>query len=238
MAFSAVELALLDHVHQLNAGNEDTRAAKGFEPEHRAHNAFDRSVVLLHDVVEVSALAQFDVRAGVGLDAQDGSGVGAALVDGDFLGHTVQADGLFEKASRSCVISLGAKQKIDRIFVAIDGSVQVLALASDPDLGLIHSPARANGALSPSEHGGHHRQDLHRPAMDGRVINDNATFGHHLLNVPQAQRIGRVPAHAGKHHFQRVVHALDHLIQGFDHRRGLGFHVAEEYRVPLLRQNP
>jgi hypothetical protein len=33
------------------------------------------------------------------------------LIHGDLLGHTVQADGLFEKSSGGCVISLGAKNR-------------------------------------------------------------------------------------------------------------------------------
>lgn len=50
-------------------------------------------LVLFDDVVEVLALTQFDARARVGIDALDGSRVGAALVDGDLLWHIVQSDG-------------------------------------------------------------------------------------------------------------------------------------------------
>ncbi|MGJ7524005.1 hypothetical protein ACSFA0_26305, partial [Variovorax sp. LT1P1] len=32
------------------------------------------------------------------------------------------------------------------------------------------------------------------------------------------------------HDFQRVVHALDNLLQGFDHRQGLGFHLPKTTR--------
>src|SRR5437773_1007341 len=77
-------------------------------------------MVLFDDVVEVLRLAHLDVRTGVGLNALDGGCVGAALVNGDLLGHTVQTDGLFKKASCGCVISLGTKQEVDRIAVAID----------------------------------------------------------------------------------------------------------------------
>lgn len=72
--------------------------------------------------------------------------------------------------------------------------------------------------------------------MNSGVINADTALLHHFLDVPQAQRIGRVPAHAGEHHIQRIVHALDHLLQGFDHRRGFVCHTAEDYRPAALQR--
>jgi|SRR5450631_2691781 len=84
-SLGAVELPLLDHMHRLDACNEAARAAKGLEPEHGSHDALDRPVVLLDDVVEVLRLAQFDVCAGVGTNALDRRRVRAAFVDGALL---------------------------------------------------------------------------------------------------------------------------------------------------------
>ena len=44
--------------------------------------------------------------------------------------------------------------------------------------------------------------------MNPGVIDDDAALSHHLFNVAQAQRVGRVPAHADQHHLQRVVQPL------------------------------
>jgi hypothetical protein len=79
LAFDTIEVAHLDHVHSLNAGNEDARAPKTLESEHGSHDALDPPVVLLDDVVEILALTQFDAHARVGIDAQDGGRIGAAL---------------------------------------------------------------------------------------------------------------------------------------------------------------
>ena len=49
------------------------------------------------------------------------------------------------------------------------------------------------------------------------MIDEDAALGHHLLDVPQAQRIGRVPTHADQHHVQREGHPLDHLALSHDH---------------------
>ena len=70
-------------------------------------------MVLLDDVVEVLDLTRLDVRAGIGLNALERRHVGAALVDGDFLGRAVQ----------------------------IDGPVQVLPLAGDLDVSLVRGLA-------------------------------------------------------------------------------------------------
>jgi len=53
--------------------------------------------------------------------------------------------------------------------------------------------------------------------MDSGVIDEHAALDHHLFNVTQAQRMGRVPAHADQHHLDRVVQPLDHLAQHLDH---------------------
>jgi len=51
----------------------------------------------------------------------------------------------------------------------------------------------AHRPLASSEHGGQHRQDLHRPAMDCGVIDEHASLAHHLFDVPQAQRVVQSP---------------------------------------------
>jgi hypothetical protein len=55
--------------------------------------------------------------------------------------------------------------------------------------------------------------------MQRRVIDEHAALGDHLLDVPKAQRVGRLPAHAHQHHFQWVVHLLNHSAQRFKHLR-------------------
>ena len=73
--FYAAELALADHMHGLNAGDQDARAAKGLESKHRPHDAFDGTVVLLDNVVEVLGLPQLNAQIPVCLHAHDGRGV-------------------------------------------------------------------------------------------------------------------------------------------------------------------
>ena len=54
--FDRGELAFLDHVHRLDAGDRRACAAKVLGPERRSHDALDGPVVLLDQVVEVLGL--------------------------------------------------------------------------------------------------------------------------------------------------------------------------------------
>ena len=131
-------------------------------------------MVLLHDIVEVLRTAHLDAQATVGLKAHDGCGVGAALVDGDLPGHAVRIDGALEENPRRGVITLCTQQEVDRVAVAVDCSVQVLLLAADLDVGLSHSPARADWPLALTKRRREHRHHLDRPAMQGGVVDEDA----------------------------------------------------------------
>ena len=54
--------------------------------------------------------------------------------------------------------------------------------------------------------------------MNRGVIDNHAALGHHLFHVAQAQRVGRVPAHADQHHLQRTVHPLPDSLHGNEQR--------------------
>ena len=55
---------------------------------------------MLDDVVQILRLPQLNIKASVGVDAANGSRVGATLVDRDLLGQTVQIDGALQVAPR------------------------------------------------------------------------------------------------------------------------------------------
>ena len=99
-------------MHDLDAGKQNSGAAKGLEAEHRTGDAFDGALVLLDDVVELLRLPHLDGQAAVGLDAHDGGRVGAALFHRDLLGHAVQGDGALEECP-GCGVIFGAQQEVD-----------------------------------------------------------------------------------------------------------------------------
>jgi hypothetical protein len=50
--FAALHLALGNHVHELDAAQQEARAAKVLEAQHRSSQALDGPMVLLDDVVQ------------------------------------------------------------------------------------------------------------------------------------------------------------------------------------------
>ena len=120
--------------------------------------------------------------------------------------------------------STGSLQDINGVAVAIDRPVQVLSLAADLRVGLVHSPASTDQVLAPTKHSRQHRQHLDRPAVQRGVIDKDAALGHQLLDVAKAQRVGRLQPHAHQHHFQRVVHPLSHSSQRFKYLRTVKLH--------------
>ncbi len=126
--FEAIELALVDHVHGLDAGDQGTRAAKVLEPEHGSDDALDRPVILFDDIVELLALPQLDLGAQVSAQAHDGRCIGPALVDRDLVGDTVQIHGALEETSGSSAVAVRTQQEVDRLASAIDRAVKVLPL--------------------------------------------------------------------------------------------------------------
>ena len=62
--------------------------------------------------------------------ALDGGFIGVAAVDGDRLGETVAADGLFQKPERGLFIPVLRQEKVNRLALLIDRSIQIPPLAS------------------------------------------------------------------------------------------------------------
>src|SRR5277367_3498280 len=120
----------------------------GREPRHRPHDALDGTVVRLDGVVEVFALPHLDVSLVLGVVAVDGRSVGAALVDRDLLGFAVLTDRALQKATRRRPISASREQKVHRVTIAINGTVQIFPFAADLDAGLVHGPTLANCTLA------------------------------------------------------------------------------------------
>ncbi|KVN49674.1 hypothetical protein [Burkholderia ubonensis] len=46
------------------------------------------------------------------------------------------------------------------------------------------------------------------------MVDRDASFGHHFLQVSQAERIGHVPTHARQDYIERVMQAFEHSGHG------------------------
>src|SRR5471032_1972297 len=204
-----LELALADHVHELDAGEHAAGAAERFEVEHWPGHPLDGAVVLLDDVVEVFDLAHHNRHVPAGVDRIDGRLVSAALVHGDLVGNTVLAHGLVEEAFCGSHVPLGGQKKIDGLSLLVDGTVKILPDAFDLDVGFVHAPAAADRAFVLAGQFLKQRQETNRPSVDRRMVDRHAALLHDLFQVPVAQRVSHIPANADQDHIDWETHPFE-----------------------------
>ena len=78
----------------------------------------------------------------------------------------------------------------------VDGSVQVMRLGLDRNIGLVNPPGAANRASKSVPTLVEFRNIPNHPPHDRRVSKDYAAFAHHRNKIPVAQAIRDVPPHA------------------------------------------
>src|ERR1019366_4891550 len=126
-------LPFADHVHKLDATQNDPRTTKVLEALYRACDALDRAMVLLDNVVEVFALSDHDLGALLPIVVLDPRVVCAALVDVDDLGKAVVLDGAREEALRRTTIAFGGQQEVDGVPLLITRGIPIPVLPADLD---------------------------------------------------------------------------------------------------------
>ena len=109
-------------------------------------------------------------------------------------------------------VSSFAEPELDRVAIAVDGSIEISLLASDFDVSLVHVPFPADASFAKIEALEQFRRVADDPSVNGRMIDRNAALGHHLLQVPQAQIVSQVPADAEQDHRPIKMPALEHRI--------------------------
>src|ERR1019366_8563528 len=139
------------------------------------------TVVLLDDVVQVLDLAHDDPLPSSGINGFESRYIRATLIDGHFLWCPVLLDCLFEEPACRDLVAMRPQQEIDGVACLLDGTVQILPLAPNLDVCLVHAPAPPDLALGVPELLLQDLQQSSCPAMHGRVIDRNPTLGHHLL---------------------------------------------------------
>jgi hypothetical protein len=82
-----------------------------------------------------------DLLTGFLLQCLDGCGIGAALINRDLVGRQSIADGFREKAQSGLHIAMSRKSMA---WPLLSGTVEVLPLAIDLDVRLIHPPTLAH----------------------------------------------------------------------------------------------
>jgi hypothetical protein len=93
-------LPFANHMHDLDARQNDARTPKILEAHHRFDDTFDGPVILFDNVIQVLALANPDRRFPLGIDGLKRCKVGPAFIYGDRLWRAVLVDRVFKISSR------------------------------------------------------------------------------------------------------------------------------------------
>ena len=109
-------------------------------------------MVLPGDVVQVFDLLNGDQCCASGIDLIHGRFVGAALVHGDLLGNTVGLHSFVKEPQGCRLVAPGGQQEVNRFSLLVYRAVEILPVAFDLDIGLVHAPAATHRMLVLAEH--------------------------------------------------------------------------------------
>jgi len=182
-------LPFLEPMHELNSGEGILRRVEGREPQHGTRDPLDRSMVLCHHMIHILHLADDDVGTVGLMVAFDGRFIRPTPINGDRLGDPVAVDRLRQKAPRGLDISVLREQNVKGLPSLIDRSVHVPPLAFHPEIGLIHPPAAAHGALAAVERLCQLRTVRHDPALERRVVDWYPARLHQFFDMPITQGV-------------------------------------------------
>ena len=142
-------LSLAERMHHLDTADGPPRRGELLEPQHRPGAAFDESMVLLDDVVQILALAERRTWSEQSLvfDGLERDRVGGVLVHvHDARGRRMRrTDRLAEERDGRIPVARGPEQEIQRVPVGINAPVKIVPGPADTHVRLVDS-IRIRGA--------------------------------------------------------------------------------------------
>jgi hypothetical protein len=165
-------------------GNELLKPKPRSEALHHALALANRNVRILGPIVQPFMRAVLDI----GHDGFAGCGIGSKLVGDNALGRVA----LFSPKPRQQVfgglcVPVDLDYFIKSVTVLIDGTPKIASLALDRDDNLVEVPDVVPSRRLSLQSFDIVRSELHRPAPDRLVGNDDAALQQHLLDEAQAE---------------------------------------------------
>jgi hypothetical protein len=94
-------------------------------------------VILLHNIVEVFALPDLNLRSRLIIDGLDPGSIGTTLIDVNLFRLTVIPNGFLQKPFCSFDVTLGSKNKINGLAIFVYSPIEVLPLSLYTDVSSI-----------------------------------------------------------------------------------------------------
>ena len=138
------ELALANAMREFHTCERYGRRAKGLEGEHWRAATLDGPMILLNDIVEVSATAYFDgPPLGILLPQQPQCSMTSGVaVDIEFPWPygVVGLQGLGKEGPGRRLAAISTQQGVDSLAVLIDGPIQVVGTTPHRNRSFVHPP--------------------------------------------------------------------------------------------------
>src|SRR5208283_3711096 len=157
----------------------------------RAHPAFDNSVILFQNIIEVlhRSMPAILRQSALGFEPLDGWWIAGVLIGIDYArGRMVlSAQGFGEKALSRCCVAFSRQKEVDRRTGGVNSPVQVYPFAFDPDVRLV-DPPRVVGRFEPrAQTSFQFRGVTLYPSPDGDVVDQQAPLGKEFLDFTIGQ---------------------------------------------------
>jgi hypothetical protein len=150
---------------------------------------------LFHNIVERLDLADGARGAVLGIVARDGRFMGRTAVNRARLRHPMAADRLDEETLGGVLIALLRQQAIQGLARLLDRTIQLVPLALDFAVRLVHPPAAPHRTLTPVQRLFQQGTVWHNPALDGGGGDRPPAFLQECFDMPGAQGIRPIPTH-------------------------------------------
>src|SRR5664279_4343217 len=212
-------LALPDHVHRLVALNRSPGRLELAKALLGLYASFDRSMILLQDVVQVldRSMSAAAAQGSFLFHCRNRRAVEAGLISIDDAGLGVRwiAESLAEQAFGRRRIAQRRQQEVDGGTGGIDGPIQVTPTALHSNIRLIDTPGfvrRLEMTAQPLLQFG---TVTLNPTPDRRVIHLQTALGEQLFDIAQRQRVPQIPAHGTKNQLRRRLPPLEDCRSGY-----------------------
>ena len=192
------ELPLPNPMGKLDAGQRNSRTPERLKACHRGAAAFDRSMILLNEIVEVLATPYLNVFPLRILPPQKPKGQVALLKAIECYLARPPRQTRRQRFAEECLgsgdASIWAKQKIHCLAVLVDSPIEKVPPSPDLYIGLIHAPGSVHGPREAVPSLLELRHIANHPTINRRMRHDDAALGHHCHEISIAQPVGDVPA--------------------------------------------
>src|SRR5262249_23667884 len=110
---------------------------------------------------------------------------------------------------RRRLIPVLRQEKVDGLPRLSHRAIEIIPLAFDLDVRLVHPPAEPYRPLAAMKRRFQERALLHDPTLDVGAIDWHPTFLHQFLDMPVAQGIGDIPPHPHQHNLLWKMGSLE-----------------------------